>query len=225
MENEYPIAALLAAAQQQFDSLVRRGAFKPCERFVCRDADYEDRVQEGLGAAWRWYSQQVALGNEPDVALAVHVVHLRTVDRSRRFVSHGRRSCLDVYDASERQGHGVELRRLDGVHDDDDDDDDGRHEQDPSLGLARIGVNNPETNLVSALDLTSWCSTLASADRELLALRAAGHGLEEIGKATGRSVAGAFRRARQLGFELADRAGLEVLATRGRRPSHASRVQ
>jgi hypothetical protein len=205
------IIPALAAAQRGFSELYQRGVFKPCERFVCCDRDSEDRVQEGLAFCWEWYRGKTLLGQQPDTALAVHAARLRMVDRSRRFASRDRSRWGE--DAYERQGRGIELRRLDEVRDDDEDDE---RREDPSLGLARLGVNNPESNVVSALDLASWCDTLASADRELLAMRAAGHGLEEIGKATGRSVANVFRRARQLGFELADRADLDPDGCRGR---------
>jgi hypothetical protein len=207
MENTYPTGETLAAAQQKFETMIRAGVFRPVERFVCRDADREDRIAEGLAFGWRWYSQQVALGNDPDVALAVHVVRLRTVDRSRRFLSGDRARWRD--DVYQQQGRRIELRRLDAVPDRDDDDDD-RHDQDPAVGLARMGVADPTTNVLSAIDLGDWLGTLADSDRELLKMRAAGFGLAEIGRVTGRSTVGAFRRTRLLGFELAERAGVEI---------------
>ena len=204
--SAYPTAEMLAVAQQKYDALIRRGVFRPAERFVCRDRDYEDRVQEGLAAGWRWYSQQVALGREPDVALAVHAVRLRMVDRTRRFVCGDRtRWRSDVYEA---QGRDVELRRLDSVMHDDGDDDETREDQ--SLGLARLGLNNPEANVISELDLTDWLETLPTTEREMLELRGAGYGLAEIAKATARSVAGVSRRTRQLGEQLALRAGVVI---------------
>ena len=63
--QDYTNAAAVGAARQRFEELVRTGVFKPCERFVCRDRDYEDRVQEGLGATWRWYSQEAAVAHVP----------------------------------------------------------------------------------------------------------------------------------------------------------------
>lgn len=208
MTSQYPTGPALVAAQERFEALVRRGVFRPCERFVCRDADREDRVAEGIAAAWEWYAREAARGHEPDVALAVHVVRLRTVDRSRRFVrGDGTRWGVDVY--VQQQRGGLELRRLDGVHDHDDEDDE-RHEDDPSLGLARFGVNNPEANWLSAMDLEAWLDALPSTDCEMVVMRGAGFELKEIADVTGRSVAGVFRRVRQLGRELADRAGIDV---------------
>ena len=204
--SKYPTGEALLAAQQRFESLIREGVFRPVERFVCRDADREDRIAEGIAFGWKWYSQQVALGNEPDVALAVHVVRLRTVDRSRRFLSGDRARWRD--DIYEQQGRAIELRRLDGVPDHDGDDD--RREEDRAVGLARPGVRDPSSNLLSAIDLDTWLGGLASTDRDLIELRGAGYGFEEIGKAIGRSTVGAFRRARQLGLGLAERAEVRL---------------
>ncbi len=208
----YPTGPALAEAQRQFDQLART-ALKPCERWICRDHDFEDRRQEGLGRCWEWFCRQVTAGVAPDTALVVHACRLAMVNRSRTLVGHEHRPRHDVYD---RQGLDLELRRLDGVRDHDDDDD-RREEQDPALGLARLGVANPEMNLLSAMDLDDWLDSLTPADRELVEMRGAGFGYEEIANGVGRSVAGVFRRLRQLGEQLAPRSG-EVI-----RPAAASR--
>ena len=210
MANEKAESISISVARERFDDLVRVGALRVCERTVYYAADREDRLQEGLAQCWAWYRQQALLGRTPDTALVVHACKLRTVDRSRRFVAGDRaRWRCDVF---EQQGRGIELRRLDGIHDRDVDDDDDCRE-DPSLGIARLGLNNPEANLLSALDLSAWLESLPSTDREMLAMRGHGYGLAEIGDATGRSVAGVFRRARQLGYQLAERAGIKVMPT------------
>ena len=199
---------LLVAAQREFEALVRTGVFRACERAVCYAPDREDRVQEGLAFCWEWYLGQVVLGRQPDTALAVHAARLRTIDRSRRFAGRDRsRWREDVFEA---QGRAVELRRLDAIHDGNRDDDDDRRDEDAAVGLARPGIRDPSTNLLSAIDLGAWLEMLASADRDLMELRGAGYGFEEIGKAIGRSTVGAFRRARQLGSELAERAEVTV---------------
>jgi len=203
----YPTAETLVSAQRQFDHLART-ALKPCERFICRDRNFEDLRQEGLGRAWEWYSRQVASGHTPDTALVVHATRLAMINRDHSLVGHEHRPRRDVYD---RQGIDVELRRLDG-YEYSDDDDDSRREQDRDVGRARLGVRDPSYNILSAMDLESWLGELAHDDREMVELRGAGFGLEEIGKATGHSVAGVFRRTRQLGSELAERAGLDVVA-------------
>lgn len=206
----------LAAARRQFETLART-ALKPCERFICRDRDFEDRRQEGLGRCWEWYSRQVASGAVPDTALVAHATRLAMVNRDRSLVGHEHRPRHDVYD---RQGRDVELRRLDMFRDHDDDE---RRHEDTTLGLARLGVRDPTEHLVSGMDLETWLGVLADDDRELMELRAAGFGFKDIGKATGRSTSGAFCRARQLGGELAERAGLRVRVNgRGRLPGSST---
>ncbi|MBI5499787.1 MAG: hypothetical protein HY907_06060 [Deltaproteobacteria bacterium] len=209
----------LDAARRRFEEIVRSGAMRVCERPVYYAADREDRVAEGVAHCWAWYRHQSLLGNSPDVALVVHVARLRTTDRTRRFVSgDGTRWGEDVYVQQER---GVELRRLDGVHDHDDGDDEERHE-DLSLGLARLGVSNLEANLASSIDLRDWLDSLPSSDEEMIEMRGAGHELHEIAKATGRSVPTICRRIRDLGVELAERAGVPV--PHGRRRGRAGGI-
>ena len=218
MTYESDDSIAISAARERFEDIVRSGALRVCERGVYYAHDREDRVQEGLAAAWQWFSQQAALGRTPDTALVVHVCRLRTKDRGRRFVSgDGTRWGEDVYVGQER---GLELRRLGGVHEHDDDDD--RHEEDPSLGLAHLGVLDPSTNIISALDLVAWADTLPVDDRKMLKMRYEGHDLAEVGKVVGRSVAGVFRRTRELGVELAERADVDVTRARWRRRSCAS---
>ncbi|HEY3358318.1 MAG TPA: hypothetical protein VGQ83_34030 [Polyangia bacterium] len=199
------------AARAQFEALVRRGVFRPCERFVCRAHDAEDRVAEGLARTWQWFAQQAALGRVPDLALVVFVCRLRMVDRSHRLSSgdhsHWR---LDVY---QRQGRdGIELRRLE-FHDHDDD----QADDDAGLGLAEPGAQDPEPKLMSALDLQAWLAQLGAEDRSMLELRAAGATLAEIGKVTRQTTTTVHRRCRELGDELAQRAEVTIEPRRHRR--------
>jgi DNA-directed RNA polymerase specialized sigma24 family protein len=198
------------AVRAQFDALVRRGVFRPCERFVCQAHDAEDRIAEGLARTWQWYQQQFALGRNPDLALVVYVCRLRMVDRSHRLDSGDHRHWrLDVF---ERQGRGgVELRRLQ-LHELDDD----RVEED--LGLAEAGAQDPTPKLDSALDLQDWLAELGAEDRTVLQLRASGHTLTEIGREVRQTTSTVYRRCRDLGHELALRAEVEVEPRRHRRP-------
>ncbi|MBI4917364.1 MAG: hypothetical protein HY825_16110 [Acidobacteria bacterium] len=201
--KRYPTGAVLHAAQEQFAFLART-ALKPCERWICRDRDFEDRRQEGLGRCWEWFSQQVAGGHQPDTALTVHACSLAMRSRGRTLVGHEHRPHHDVYD---RQGRDLELRRLEPAYDHDDRDD-GTAE-DPTVGLARLGVRDPTDNVNSALDLESWLDALPTVDRKMVELRGEGYGLAEIAEATGRSVPAVFRRTRHLGHDLALRAGMD----------------
>ena len=206
MESHDSQKEAVEAARVRFEEIVRAGALRVCERAVHYAVDREDRIQEGLAFAWQWFARQATLGRIPDTALVVHVCRLRTRDRGRRFVpGDGTRWGEDVFVQQER---GLELRRLDGVHDHDEDGE--HHEDDPSLGLAIPGRCNPNDNLISALDLATWLDSLPTVDRAMVIMRGDGHRLEEIAKATGRSVAMVFRRTRRLGYQLADRAAVDV---------------
>jgi hypothetical protein len=208
-------AASVAVARQHFDQLART-VLKSCERFICRDRDFEDLRQEGLGRTWEWYSRQVAGGSVPDTALVVHACRLAMVNRGRSLVGHNHRPHRDVFD---RQGVDLELRRLDGIPDADDDPPRGH---DPTIGFARLGIRDPNDHVISAIDLAAWLDSLASVDREMVEMRGAGHDLVAIGKATGRSTAGVFRRVRSLGVDLAAQAGLDVPLPSRRRRSPSS---
>jgi hypothetical protein len=61
----------------------------------------------------------------------------------------------------------------------------------------------------------TWLSRLPAADRWLLALRRAGHTLEEIAKTTGRSITAVLHRLKELGRELAERAGVGLVSKTG----------
>lgn len=191
-------------ARAQFAALIDCGVFKPCERFVCRDQDYEERVQEGLGLTYRWYAQQVAAGTTPDLALTRHACHMRMIDRSHRLDSGDRRHWTsDVYAMQGRRG--VELRRLQLVDDADD-----RLEEDPHLGLAEPGAQDPSEKMNSALDLEAWLKQLSADDRRLLAMKQAGYGLEAIGKKLKLTSATTWKYGQQLGHDLAERAGITI---------------
>lgn len=189
-------------AQQQFDSMVRSGIFRACERFVPYGPDREDQVAEGLAMTWQWFQREVARGRRPDVALVRHVARRRMVDRGHRLLGHEHRPRHDVFD---RQGRDVELRRLEMFRDGD-----VERGEDPGLGLARLGIQDPTEHIVSGLDLGNWLDNLDATDQEALLLRQAGFGLVAIGKATRRSASGVFGRLHRLGEDLARRAGLEL---------------
>jgi hypothetical protein len=204
-----------AAARSRFVSLVQNGTFKACERHVLNAYDAEDRIAEGLGMTWIWYQKQAALGRTPDLPLIRHCCNLRTVDRSHRLVSGDRtRWRQDVYNAQGSKG--VELRRLQLVADVDD-----RVEEDPSLGLAEAGCQDPTDKMDSALDLEGWLAQLTARDRTMLAMRLAGYGLVEIGCRLNLTTSTVWGRTQRLGAELAQRTGWAITPQRQHRRSGA----
>lgn len=195
----------------QFEELIRSGALKACERHVAGAHDAQDRIAEGLAMCWVWYSKQVALGRTPDLALVRHCCKLRTVDRSHRLDSGDRRRWQQcVYQVQGRSG--VELRRLRLADDADD-----RLDDDPAVGLAAAGAQDPTPRLDSALDLQRWLVTLSARDRTMLMMRNAGHGLAAIGDKLKCTSSTVHKSCRDLGMELARRAGIEVEPRQRRR--------
>jgi hypothetical protein len=199
-------------ARNRFEQLVKSGALRACERHVAGAHDAEDRVAEGLGLTWKWYQGEVAKGNNPDLALVRHACRMRTVDRSHRLDSGDRRRWPQcVYQQAGRGA--IELRRLQFVELEDD-----RFEEDLSVGLAEPGAVDPTPKLDSALDLESWLGTLSARERTMLALRQAGYGLEAIGRKLKCTSSTTWKDLRDLGRELADRAGITIERRRRRSP-------
>jgi len=191
-------------ARGRFQAIVASGALKACERHVAGAYDSDERIAEGLAMTWDWYRKQIALGRDPELALVRHCCKCRTVDRSHRLDSGDRRHWTsDVYAKQGRNG--VELRRLQLVDLEDD-----RVEQDPNLGLAEPGCQDPTEKLDSAIDLEAWLKHLSARDRTLLAMKQAGYGLEEIGRKLKTTSSTAWKHGRELGAELAERAGITI---------------
>jgi hypothetical protein len=198
-------------ARTRFARLVESGALRACERHVAGAYDAQDRIAEGIGLTWRWYQQEIARGNNPDLALIRHACHMRTVDRSHRLDSGDHRHWpQDVYHMQGRSG--VELRRLQLLDHEDD-----RVEQDPNVGLAEAGCQDPTEKLDSALDLEAWLGRLSARERTLLAMRQAGHGLEAIGKKLKATSSTIWKHSQELGAELAERAGVKIEKKRRQR--------
>jgi hypothetical protein len=162
----------------------------------------EDRLAEGIGMAFEQYVIRAAEGRSMPDALLVRACHMRAMDLGRRLAgADGAQPKKDVYDERNfKEGH-VELLRLDGVYEDGDG---------PAfIGFGEPEVPNPARRLASAVDLERWVAGLGDQDRLMLALRQGGHTLTEIGTTLGRSTSLVFGRLRELGRQLAERAGLE----------------
>jgi hypothetical protein len=80
------------------------------------------------------------------------------------------------------------------------------------LGLAEAMAANPVRRIVSMLDLQAWLAGLSEDDQILLSMRMAGYKLKPIAKQLGISTSAAWARCRELGYELAERAHVEVPA-------------
>lgn len=197
-------------ARTRFAALVAGGALKACQRHVAGAHDAEERVAEGLAMTWVWYRKQVALGRDPELRLVRHCCKCRTVDRGHRLDSGDHRHWpQDVYHMQGRNG--VELRRLVLLADADD-----NVEEDPNLGLAEPGAQDPTEKYNSAIDLADWLAQLKASERTLLAMKLAGYRLGEIGKRLRLTPDTVWKYGQRLGQELATRAGVTMERKRRR---------
>lgn len=199
-----------------FEAKVRRGIFNPIERHLRPDL-CEDRMAEALGLTFELFRERAKRGELVDDALLVHHAKLRALDCSRCLVKGYCQRARDVLDYRPFIAGKVRVLRLDGLVDDDDQEHDAEGDRE-LVGLAAELAANPVGKIISALNLSEWIAQLAPADRELLELRAEGHGLAEIASITGRSVTFACHRLHELGEQLAAHAELPTLKrTRKRR--------
>lgn len=188
-----------------FADKVARGIFGPAVRRIPDEAR-EDRLADAVAQTWSMFDRYARRGVVLDDAVLVHSCRQRAHDLGRHFVlvGDGRRG-RDVYNPQNYLKGTVELWRIDDVDEDDDQ---------WLLGLATELSMDPTDAIISAIDLRAWLDELDGDDVDALAMRFAGHTLEEIGAEVGTSVSGAFARCRRLGKELRGRVDDESHAER-----------
>jgi hypothetical protein len=156
-----------------------------------------------LGLVYQQFVRHAEKGEILDDALLVYAARVRAEDLSRQVVLSGgqsRKTCaMDPRNYFEGR---TEVLRLDQLLQD--------KEECELLGLADSLTANPVRRIVSAIDLEAWISSLPDDDQVLLSMRMAGHRLKSIGKKLGLRTERVWSRCRQLGYELAERAQLEI---------------
>ena len=193
---------IVVDVKRSFAAKIQRGMFNPVARHLRTDIA-EDRLAEGIAMTFELYKNSVEKGEPLSDAILVHACHLRAIDLSRRVAgSQGGHPKRDAFDPRNYTDGKLELLSLDAGCED--------MEGQGSLGFDEPGTPHPARRLASAIDLESWLLSLGAEDRLVLALRQAGSTLQEIGEATGRSINWARHRLLRLGYELAERAGVEV---------------
>jgi hypothetical protein len=192
---------------QQFDRLMRKGAFDPIRRFI-RAGDADDRVSEGVAQTLELALRKAARGELMDDALVVFAARRRALDIRRRFVKGGQPR-RDAMCHANYVDNKVQVLHLDGLEDEDDG---WRGEGDVGLQIAWAAAltEDPCERLDSALDLERWVETLRDDDRAVLGLRYSGCTLTETAAAVGSSTSATFAKLRRLGAELAARAGVSL---------------
>jgi hypothetical protein len=199
---------------QQFERLMRKGAFRPILRFVT-GADAEERLAEGIAQTFELAQRKAARGEQMDDALVVFAARCRALDLRRRFVKGGQPR-RDVMCHANYVDNRVQVLHLDGF---DDDTDGWPREGDVGLQVAWAAAltANPTEKLDSAIDLSTWLASLGHADRAVLADRVAGLSFQEVADRADLSLTVAFQRLRRLGEGLAAHAGIEVVRKKRKR--------
>ena len=210
---------MMQALQQQFTTLVERGAFEPVRRHLT-SIDQDDRMAEAIGQVWAMSARKAELGIKMDNALLVHAVKLRAIDH-RRQLPRGGQPRRDVLHFANFIDGKVVVHRLDGLLDEDGD---YTGEGDTELQSAWLAATSadPADTLASAVDLHDWVGNLPAADRMLLNARFAGNTLAEIAASTDTSISSVFARLRRLGTDLAARASVSPVPSA---PARARRAR
>ena len=193
---------------QTFDDKVRRGIFKPIARYVTKHADAEDRVQDAVCQTWAMYRRYATdKGVVLDDALLVKKASWVVTDLQRRFVGKDGATCRcqDVHSQAAYRAGNVELLRLDCI-----DDDSAEEDRGISFGYAEAEAGNPTHKLNSALDLESWLGGLTHMDRTLMERKMAGFSTTQTAFDLDLPYNVAYHKEKQLGLELAARAGVRI---------------
>jgi len=206
---------MMQALQQQFSTLVERGAFEPVRRHLT-PIDQDDRMAEAIGQVWAMAARKAELGIKLDNALLVHAVKLRAIDHRRQLPRGGQPRRDALHFANFIDGK-VTVHRLDGLLDED-----GEYtgEGDAELQSAWLSATSadPAAALASAVDLRDWMASLPEEDQQLLTARFTGRTLAEMAVETNRSVSAVFARLKKLGTELAALAGVTIKKKNNRAP-------
>ena len=183
------------AARDTFAEKVAAGIFNPVGRHLREDIR-DDRLAEGVALTFEMFMRYAERGVVIDDALLVHSCHMRAIDLSRRVAgADGAQPKRDVYDERNYVDGKLEVLHL------------GLELGDDGIGFAAAMTHNPTNFIVSALNLEDWLDGLCEEDRLLLALRQAGHTLNEIGLQLAASTSAVCARLHALGHELAARIG------------------
>ena len=131
----------------------------------------------------------------------------RTIASLLQFVPGGRRRrSQDVLDPRAYRDGKVQVLRINGIADDQ------NAEGDKSLqvGLAEEMAASPERKINSAIDLEAWIGGLTFRDQALMERKMAGFETSQTAHELGLPYGRTWRREKQLGQELAQRAGVRI---------------
>ena len=195
---------------QQFEEKVQRGIFNPVRRHIKIEHEEDDRWQDAVAQTWKMYSRYATEKNTIlSDAILVHSCRQRATDLNRRFVGTQGGHCTnqDVMDPRAFRDGLVRVYRLGGIHDDEQADGTDRSIE---VSLAESMAEDPEEKWNSAIDLERWVGDQTFQDRGILTSKMEGKTTKEIAHETHLPYLVAWRKEKELGHELADRAGVHI---------------
>ena len=194
---------------EQFEDKVRRGIFNPIRRHLKIAHEAEDRWQDAVCQTWSMYRRYAEKGEVLSDAILVHSCRQRATDLGRRFTGTlgAHRTNQDVMDARAYRDGLVRVYRLNGTHDDEQIDETDRAIE---VSLAESLTVAPEDQWISAIDLERWVGEQCFQDQGIMAGKMEGKTTKEIAHETHLPYLVAWRKEKELGHELADRAGVKI---------------
>jgi hypothetical protein len=202
-----------AELNRQFTQKVQRGIFNPVKRHLKIEHEAEDRFQDALCQTWwAFYRYAVEKGKILDDALLVHSCRQRAVDLDRNFVPADGRRAGDVLDLRSFRDGRVVVHRVDVL----DPSEALEGEAPMEVGLAEAEAASPEKKLNSALDLQTWIGDLTFRDQALMRRKMEGYDTAQVAHEMGTPYLVIWKRVRELGRELAQRAGVKIGGTKSR---------
>jgi hypothetical protein len=195
-----------AQINEEFTKKVKKGIFKPVARYLTNPITAEDRLQDAICQVWLMYSNYVKRGKILDDALLVKKCMWSVGDLGRSFVPAEGRRLRDVYDPrAYRDGH-VKVHRVDLL----DPCEAPEGESPMDVGLAEAEASSPERKMNSAIDLESWVGDLTFRDQALMQRKWLGFETTQTAHDLDLPYAVAWHREKELGKELAARAGVRI---------------
>jgi hypothetical protein len=202
---------------EQFTAKIEKGIFKPVARHLTNMASAEDRLQDSICQVWMMFRRYAKRGKVLPDAILVFSCRQRAVDLARHFVpADGTWRNQDVMDPRCFRDGKAELLRLDGVCDDQNAEGDRTLE----IGLADELCQSTERKMNSAMDLEQWVGGLAFRDQALMAGKMAGFETTRLAHDLSLPYGVTYQREKQLGHELARRAGVSIAPREKRGPRH-----
>ena len=193
-----------------FAEKVERGIFNPVRRYIKIEHEEDDRWQDAVAQTWKMFSRYAL---EKDTVLSdailVHSCRQRATDLNRRFAGTMGAHCTnqDVLDPRAYRDGLVRVYRLGGIHDDEQADGTDRSIE---VSLAESMSEDPEEKWNSAIDLERWVGDQTFQNQGILSGKMVGKTTKEVAHESHLPYLVAWRKEKELGHELADRAGVKI---------------